>query len=488
MLNWVFKTKKGQRWSLKVRRVSEVFKSVLPAFTLFALSAVLQPLPSLAQDPLVVFKLYVKQAEQGSAASMNKVAQYYHYGINMSKDLATARAWYLKAAENGFVYSQHLVGDFYVQGIGGPKDLKQAAFWYEQAASLGYLRSQLALAKLYLDPKGLYSLQKAKLWCELLAQAGDAWGQYQLAMLLNQSPSAADKRQAGEWLQKAAVQGHAQAKSSLQKISPLYREAPALALPNLEADMKRVPDEDAEFLFQFGLNWQQGRYGKRDLNAADYYFRRAALKNHVEAQYHYALSLLSGYDDTHSTEKIMEWTQKAAQQGHPKAQYLLGQLYLRGYGPPKNLGRAKYWFEQAAKNKVSEAFPQIQKLAQIKSDVPLPEKPRERTIADMSPDEVLAMANSGNRFAQFYLGSQHASKFAYPKYVYDPQKSEFWLTKSAEQGYVQAQFYLGLYYSTGTIFPKNLEKAIVWLNKAAGQGHQASANRLKEIRNLSEPQ
>ncbi|MGE3728586.1 MAG: tetratricopeptide repeat protein, partial [Candidatus Sericytochromatia bacterium] len=245
--------------------------------------------PSFANDPLLVFKSYLKQANNGSAGAMNKVAQYHHYGINMPKDLAKAREWYLKAAENGFVYSQHIVGDFYAQGLGGGRDLNKAVYWYEQAASLWYLRSQLTLAKLLIDEKN--SPQQAKYWCERLAQAGDPWGQSQLAQLLNQSNLHKDKQIATQWLEKAAIQGHtqsqyelglhylksaglndlpkakywlkkaassgiAQANLDLQNLSQIKHESHGLLLPNLEVDMKRIKTADANTFFEFGQNWQ----------------------------------------------------------------------------------------------------------------------------------------------------------------------------------------------------------------------------------------
>ncbi|PKL76445.1 MAG: hypothetical protein CVV27_10235 [Candidatus Melainabacteria bacterium HGW-Melainabacteria-1] len=493
-----------------------MIKIILSAVFILGVQCFIQPNPSYANDPLAVFKIYVKQANHGSAGSMNKVAQYHHYGIHMPINLVKAREWYLKAAENGFVYSQHIVADFYAQGIGGPRDLKKAAYWYEQAASLWYLRSQLALAKLYIDPKGYNSPQTAKGWLEILAQSGDPWGQYQLAKLLTQSNLEKDHRQATQWLLKASVQGHTQsqyelgkhylkaqaadelpkakywlakaassghgqANLDLQKLAHVKNPAHGLSLPNLAEDTKRVQAGDVEAIFEFGQNWQQGSYGKRDLVAAESLYRSAALKNHLEAQYHYALILLSGYDDAHFTEKIFEWVMKAAKQGHAKSQYLLGQLYQRGYGPEKNLGRAKYWFEQAAKNNVSDAAAKVSQLSQVKTDVPPPEVARERTFSDMSPAEVLALANAGNPYAQFYLGSQHASKFSAPKYLYDPIKAEAWMLKSAEQGYTYAQFTLGLFYSSGVNIPPDLEKAKYWLSKAAEQGDQTSIKLLKEL-------
>lgn len=52
------------------------------------------------------------------------------------------------------------------------------------------------------------------------------------------------------------------------------------------------------------------------------------------------------------------------------------------------------------------------------------------------------------------------------------------LTKSAEGGWVDAQYTLGIRYYTGDFAPQNYLEAVKWFTQAAEQGHKSAANYL----------
>ena len=52
------------------------------------------------------------------------------------------------------------------------------------------------------------------------------------------------------------------------------------------------------------------------------------------------------------------------------------------------------------------------------------------------------------------------------------------LTKSAEGGWVDAQYALGIRYYTGDFAPQNYSEAVKWFTLAAEQGHKSAANYL----------
>ena len=73
-------------------------------------------------------------------------------------------------------------------------------------------------------------------------------------------------------------------------------------------------------------------------------------------------------------------------------------------------------------------------------------------------------AKQGNAEAEFRLGVE----FSRGKYYQD---AILWLTKAATQGHALAQSLLGHMYLTGEQIPKDYAKALMWLTKAAEQGN-----------------
>ena len=53
----------------------------------------------------------------------------------------------------------------------------------------------------------------------------------------------------------------------------------------------------------------------------------------------------------------------------------------------------------------------------------------------------------------------------------DVSQGVMWLGKAADQGHPYAQYILGVLYSNGSIVPKDERKALSWFSKAATQGN-----------------
>jgi TPR repeat protein len=77
----------------------------------------------------------------------------------------------------------------------------------------------------------------------------------------------------------------------------------------------------------------------------------------------------------------------------------------------------------------------------------------------------------GDADAQYDIG-----RFYY--YKKDPVEAVKWFRMSAEQGYVEAQLILGLYYAEGDGVSKDQAEAVKWYRKAAEQGHAKAQHNL----------
>ena len=81
---------------------------------------------------------------------------------------------------------------------------------------------------------------------------------------------------------------------------------------------------------------------------------------------------------------------------------------------------------------------------------------------------LIELANTGDANAQFNLGMMYSSGRGVPRNDVEAVK---WFRKAAEQNNVQAQLTLGNMYSSGRGVPRNDAEAVKWLRKAAKQNN-----------------
>ena len=82
----------------------------------------------------------------------------------------------------------------------------------------------------------------------------------------------------------------------------------------------------------------------------------------------------------------------------------------------------------------------------------------------MSIEELQRLAEQGDVEAQYYLGIMYSNGDGIQR---DYKKGFFWCEKAALQGYPEAQFVVADMYECGDGVERNIEKAIEWYKKAA---------------------
>lgn len=95
------------------------------------------------QQALAIFQ---REAEQGSALAMSRLAVMYYTGQGVPVDIPQSIAWDLRAVDAGDTLSLYNLGVSY-RALG---DIRQARAWFERAQAAGDLSAALALAQLYL--------------------------------------------------------------------------------------------------------------------------------------------------------------------------------------------------------------------------------------------------------------------------------------------------------------------------------------------------
>jgi tetratricopeptide (TPR) repeat protein len=130
---------------------------------------------------------------------------------------------------------------------------------------------------------------------------------------------------------------------------------------------------------------------------------------------------------------LLEWYKKGDLHGNTECERMLGCLYFQGVGVERNLDTAMQYFEKAAAK--------------------------------------------GHAAAQNGVGRCHYEKGRY-------EEAFKWHTKSAAQGYANAEINLGILYEDGLGVTKDISKAIEWYTKAAEKGVVIAA---KCLRKLTQP-
>lgn len=139
------------------------------------------------------------------------------------------------------------------------------------------------------------------------AEGGDANAQFELAQVYRMDDRARDLAKTGQWLRRAADQGHPMAQ---------------MILGNLLIE---------------------GVLGKSDPAAAARLQRMAAEQGLPQAQQQLADALRDGIGVEANPAEAVQWYRRAAVQGQPRAQKNLAQMYFQGAGIPRNFEQAYFW-------------------------------------------------------------------------------------------------------------------------------------------------
>ena len=93
-----------------------------------------------AKNYLDAFKLLKPIAERGDAEAQCIVANMYHLGLGLEKDVLEAVKWYKKSAEQGYcVASNNLAEIFAIGDRDIATDRTEAEKWYQKAKEQRFL-------------------------------------------------------------------------------------------------------------------------------------------------------------------------------------------------------------------------------------------------------------------------------------------------------------------------------------------------------------
>ena len=176
-------------------------------------------------------------------------------------------------------------------------------------------------------------------------------------------------------------------------------------------------------------------------------------------------------------KKVVQLAQPLASEGNPRAQVMLGRCYENGLGVPQDMETAAKWFRIAAEQNYPEAQVQLAYLYELGAGV----AKSDATVVDL----MTRAAKGGNAEAQFNLALYYSQgRHGLAK---DQQQSFVWAKHAADQGFAQAQRYVGACYEYGVGVAENPAEAAVWYSKAAAQGLEKEGNIFNTEREYTMP-
>ncbi len=226
-------------------------------------------------------------------------------------------------------------------------------------------------------------------------------------------------------------------KSCLAVLFPLLLIAISfnLALPELNGETKaaaRAGDPVAQY--EVARMYFEGIGVEQDPAQAIEWATKAANQGEPYAQFTLGLMYMRGQDVKQNDEKGLALVRSAAEQDHPQAQGVMAYIYGKGIGVKQDKAQFLYWVKRASK--------------------------------------------SGDPVSQFNLAIMHLTGNMVDKNI---QEASDLLTKSADQGYIEAQVTLGELLMVGLLGKPDPIGACKWFAIAGTQGHGKANYLLSEI-------
>ena len=214
-----------------------------------------------------------------------------------------------------------------------------------------------------------------------------------------------------------------------------------------------------------GVCYSYGDGVEKDQAKGFEYIVAAAKAGFAPAQSNLANAYYFGRGVAKSYEEAFNWYYKSAVQNYAKAQCSLGKLYYFGYGTEQSYDQYFYWINKAAEQLLPNALLEMfycysNGHGVAKSDV-------------IAGQYALKAANLGVKDAQYNVGVFYLKgSYGFP---IDNEKGIYYLELAANQGEVDALYYLGRHYVVGDVCKVNYEKAFTYLQNALNKEQYRAA-------------
>ena len=335
-------------------------------------------------------------------------------------------------ANLGYPEAQCHLGLFYYYGIGISQDYSKAAELWTKASDQGFEDAEYYLAHCYFDGTGVNQdyHKAAKIWYKL-TNNGNYGARYNLGRCFHDGQG---------------VPVNYEQALLCWTYGGIVRETYHLKLA--------AENGYSEAQWRLGYVYKQSWGGEHYQEAAEL-FRKSAEQGNVKSQTELGICYRDGQGVEQNYEKAIEWFNRAEKQGYSEAQNCLGLCYMKGYGVEQDSEKAIEWFKKAVEQGNANAQYNLGCCLKDTYDYKAIFKLWRDAAKQENPSAV-------NILGYCYDGIEIAE---------DKAETFSWWKKAAEEGYTEAQFVIGRFYSDGIGVNKDEKEAFAWWKKAADQDY-----------------
>ncbi|RII33004.1 hypothetical protein D2A34_19415 [Clostridium chromiireducens] len=224
-----------------------------------------------------------------------------------------------------------------------------------------------------------------------------------------------------------------------------------------------------------------------------YYYGRGVEKDYKLALQYYLKAANNGHNK--SADKVIEIYENKANNGDRAYSHLLGDAYMQGKIVKRDIMKAIKWYEAAVERGSKETINILMTLYESLAN-------NNDSNAKLRLGEIYSGNQWGNKDSikafKWYLSAEEqgysdakikAGQVAYDvgeeNFYSDINKAIQWYKIAAEKGNAEAQYKLGDLYHKGKFVIKDEEKAVIYYQMAADQGHLLALTQVKIVKPLS---
>jgi TPR repeat protein len=247
-------------------------------------------------------------------------------------------------------------------------------------------------------------------------------------------------------------------------------------------------------------------YGRKDYGTAVQWYRNAAERGHLGAQFQMGSMYMRGWGVAEDETQAAFWWRKAAEQGNDVAQYFLGWLYLGDMDIPADYAQAHMWLRKSAEQGNADAQSKLgamyvqgrgvkvdyaQAMTWLRKAADKNVAEAEQVIGTMYRDGLGVERDYAQAAQWFRKAADHGDTYAQLKLALlyfeghgvaqSDEQGVIWARKAADKEQAEAQLLLGRLYRVGKRVPKDRVQATAWLRKAAGHGNTEARAELAEL-------
>ena len=345
--------------------------------------------------------------------------------------------WCKIASELGDFYAPYYLADEYANGWHVPVDQAAATHWYEVSAERGYSISAIQAGMRYFYGIGVaQDDRQAKKWFNHVLEIGNKEAGYFWLGIIKEFAHNDKEKNFKSIVEnyKHALQQDSDNRDLYFRLGYLYAKGLGVTLDLTKSQkfFKKAEElvfSDSPLLGSYYLGMGTGRSSasrpKHDIEAKQIQdaIRLASQKGgYASGENMLGLAYFDGIGVEKDIATSLKWFRIAAMHGYSAAYYNAGVMYMHGIGAEKNLSTAKFWLGRGS--------------------------------------------DAGDSRATFVLGLLYLNQSKVDDVGTDPDEGIQLIKRAANQGEVEAQNLLAIYYALGRYVPQNINLAEIWWERS----------------------